>query len=491
MKVLILLYTLISSSCMILGLRRPLVWSHSRKVGNFVMSKGIMLVPQDYHRNDDKACHIYLERYYKDHSEKEGPELHHLILLAGGPGQSSRVWHHDLTKLSQLVTPNTVIYLVDVRGTGKSSKLFRARDRTWRKGRLYFSDEPRNFSVNLAAQDIGQLGQHLQKMGKVSLLGVSFGGLVAARTVTIFPNLFERLIMDSPSMIEGRFKPENDLTFWQNCLDDRYCAGLIKSVDKIRMVYDNLITGKTKNECTEAMNRLGSLADVLRPLLRGEIRVSKHNKGAQRSKSKTHPAQLVIPITLEAYHCKDPKWFKNRMLVLLHRINKKGERSEGDGDSTIINDFYNTYTCCSEIFDHRTFPRECQQGPMTVTEQCSNWFHYQPLCERLQDHLYAPDRHQLNPIKSSKTIVIVLLGGMDLITPPLQTLNWLKGIQARKKYSFIYPNRGHGLIPGAICLEHLFRALDDLCAIATFKQCIKRETKSNRLDWTFIRDFFV
>jgi proline iminopeptidase len=105
-----------------------------------------------------------------------------LLIINGGPGMNSDGFEGLATKLSQ--HNQAIIY--DQRGTGKSGL-----------GTL----DSTTITMKLMVDDIESLRKHLQ-IEKWSVLGHSFGGMLASYYATQYPDHIERLILSSSGGID-------------------------------------------------------------------------------------------------------------------------------------------------------------------------------------------------------------------------------------------------------------------------------------------------
>jgi len=119
-----------------------------------------------------------IELFYNTYGEKgDSP-----VVLVHGIGADHRMWQPQISKY-----PGEGLFLIvpDVRGHGKSSKV-------------------KHFRISDCARDLAEL---IQQMGvtKVSLIGVSMGGLIVQQFALDFPDKVDRLVIaDSFSAILGR-----------------------------------------------------------------------------------------------------------------------------------------------------------------------------------------------------------------------------------------------------------------------------------------------
>jgi proline iminopeptidase len=105
-----------------------------------------------------------------------------LLIINGGPGMNSNGFVDLAKRLSN--QRQTIIY--DQRGTGKST-LPQLNNTT--------------ISMDLMVADLEQLRKHL-KFEKWSILGHSFGGMLASYYASIYPNRIEKLVLSSSGGID-------------------------------------------------------------------------------------------------------------------------------------------------------------------------------------------------------------------------------------------------------------------------------------------------
>lgn len=116
-----------------------------------------------------------IELFYETYGEKGNSP----VVLVHGLGADHRMWQ---TQTSRYPSEGLFLIVPDVRGHGKSSKV-------------------KQFRISDCASDLAEL---ILQMGltKVSLIGVSLGGLIAQQFALDFPNKVDRLVIaDSFSAI--------------------------------------------------------------------------------------------------------------------------------------------------------------------------------------------------------------------------------------------------------------------------------------------------
>ncbi|WP_166921153.1 alpha/beta fold hydrolase [Flavobacterium poyangense] len=127
---------------------------------------------EGYVKNSDSSL-----TYYKTFGKGEP-----LLIINGGPGMNSNGFEDMAKTLSE--NQQTIIY--DQRGTGKS-KLKKLNAKT--------------ISMQLMVDDMEALRKHL-KIKKWSILGHSFGGMLASYYATVYPNNISKLILSSSGGVD-------------------------------------------------------------------------------------------------------------------------------------------------------------------------------------------------------------------------------------------------------------------------------------------------
>lgn len=116
-----------------------------------------------------------IELFYETHGEKGNSP----VVLVHGLGAEHRMWQPQISRY-----PSEGLFLIvpDVRGHGKSSKV-------------------KKFKISDCARDLAELIQHMG-VTKVSLIGVSMGGLIAQQFALDFPDKVDKIVIaDSFSAI--------------------------------------------------------------------------------------------------------------------------------------------------------------------------------------------------------------------------------------------------------------------------------------------------
>jgi Predicted hydrolases or acyltransferases (alpha/beta hydrolase superfamily) len=113
-----------------------------------------------------------------------------ILIINGGPGMNS----NGFEPMAKILAEKYQAIIYDQRGTGKS-KLTTLNSKT--------------ISMQLMADDIESLRKHLN-IKKWTILGHSFGGMLASYYATVYPNSIDKLILSSSGGVDlSLLKGEN------------------------------------------------------------------------------------------------------------------------------------------------------------------------------------------------------------------------------------------------------------------------------------------
>ena len=141
---------------------------------------------------------------------RQGPSRGTVMFLAGGPGESALSALPSLSELFATLLPTHDLVTFDQRGTGQSGPLFcdAVRNRGGSTAAVYGAcgnqlGPARQFYRSAdSAEDIEAVRQSIGAP-QVALFGVSYGGRVAGEYVRRHPGAVSRMVLDSPSTLEG------------------------------------------------------------------------------------------------------------------------------------------------------------------------------------------------------------------------------------------------------------------------------------------------
>lgn len=113
-----------------------------------------------------------------------------ILIINGGPGMNS----NGFEPMAKILAEKNQTIIYDQRGTGKS---------------VLKELNSKTISMKLMADDIESLRKHL-KIEKWTILGHSFGGMLASYYATIYPNSIDKLILSSSGGVDlSLLKSEN------------------------------------------------------------------------------------------------------------------------------------------------------------------------------------------------------------------------------------------------------------------------------------------
>lgn len=157
---------------------------------------GTLEVPENYSFTSGQKLNIYWEKLK---SSSSAPQA--IVLINGGPGMTHDSFHqatnsgykHDWF---EPLRTHFDIYYFDQRGTGNSSPL----SYTNMSRRNY-----RSYTSSDIARDIEEIRKNVIKKEKIAVLGESYGGMVALRYATMFPNSVSKLVIHDSSPSNAYF----------------------------------------------------------------------------------------------------------------------------------------------------------------------------------------------------------------------------------------------------------------------------------------------
>ncbi|MBA3510136.1 MAG: alpha/beta fold hydrolase, partial [Thermoleophilaceae bacterium] len=139
----------------------------------------------------------------------QGPSRGTILFLAGGPGESALASLPELAGIFAALAPGYDLLTFDQRGTGRSSPLFCPSLRGPGSETTVFArcgarlGPARGFyRTSDSVDDIEAVRQSIGSP-QVGLLGVSYGGRVGGEYVRRYPGAVSRMVLDSPSTLEG------------------------------------------------------------------------------------------------------------------------------------------------------------------------------------------------------------------------------------------------------------------------------------------------
>ncbi|KAF0717852.1 Aste57867_2052 [Aphanomyces stellatus] len=243
-----------------------------------------------------------------------------LFIMDGGPGAASCDME-DLQQRTWVAFQGAFdVYIHDPRGTGRSEMLKCANDTNEalpsclrHLNYLYGAENAGGFGLTSAATDLLAMAKSINPDIDWYLYGVSYGTLLAARTMHVGEDdfQFKGIIMDSvtPEVWSDDDIGFNDvaLRYLAACEADAYCIGhmqqpLVTLVRQVYAVYDN--TSDTKSSFPRCRQWIRDEMS-LRPEETTSFGVKKLFAYFIRSQSKQ---QLFPPFLLRLLRCNDADW---------------------------------------------------------------------------------------------------------------------------------------------------------------------------------------
>ncbi|KAF0691216.1 Aste57867_17516 [Aphanomyces stellatus] len=207
--------------------------------------------------NSNKTIDLFVKRIRAlTNTTKKG-----IFIMDGGPGAASCDMEDLQQRTWKAMLGEFDVYVHDPRGTGRSEQLKCASDSNKklpeclaRLNSVYGSGNAAGFSITSAATDLVALTKSIHADADWYLYGVSYGTLLAARTMHV-GDAFKGYIFDSvtPERWDNAETSFNDvaLRYLQACEDDAYCWRQVKTplpaqIDAIYTAYDNATSSSLK-----------------------------------------------------------------------------------------------------------------------------------------------------------------------------------------------------------------------------------------------------
>ena len=316
---------------------------------------------------------IYLRKYHWGTLDTTRP-VKHVILIAGGPGESGRSWTSKLSKLSrQYGRSNLVFYVPDHRGVYKSRDVVelitrqsdKGQTRTsWRRIKRNEQFSERNWIANVrefekqvgyplvsmtcsnGARDLALISLVIRKNlartdNKFYLHAQSYGTQLTTRTLTVLPDFYDGVLLEGLATMElVKETAKSDFGILSSCAEDRKCSQMFlkksKSRDTISLSspFDlkKLLGGMTRRSQNKQCR------DTFLDLMRGyvysetisfweaihlsfyELLTDDFINTYTGSKKDFYPGMLVLPLIRDMYYCEDVERFQRQVLKMIEVI---------------------------------------------------------------------------------------------------------------------------------------------------------------------------
>jgi len=217
-------------------------------------------VPENYQDPNSKYIELFVARIPAQRPRSSNPDP--VLLIAGGPGQAASDAFLFFDKQHSLLGKTRDLYLVDQRGTGRSSALLCDK---LNENELNFDElslkqktleclqsmdaDVRQYTTENSVRDFDEVRKALGKQSW-NLFGVSYGTRVATTYAQLFPGSIRSMVLDSVLPQEHVLGSEIALHS-QKALDSLFdqCEKEPKCIDhypKLRSAFSNLIKAPEK-----------------------------------------------------------------------------------------------------------------------------------------------------------------------------------------------------------------------------------------------------
>lgn len=199
---------------------------------------GTFEVPENYSHTSGQKLKIYWEKLKSSSSTPQA-----IVLINGGPGMSHDSFHQTgengyMHDWFEPLRTHFDIYYFDQRGTGNSSPV------------NYNNIRQRNYRSYTSAdisRDIEEMRKKIIKKEKIAVLGESYGGMVALRYATMFPDSVSKLVIHDSSPSNAYFTQ----------MHINFSNGLTALDEKLPGVKQNMITSVSMFDNGQVTNAWG------------------------------------------------------------------------------------------------------------------------------------------------------------------------------------------------------------------------------------------
>ena len=471
------------------------------KLSDFDSRKGIVAVPGDYD-HPDKTFDLTFQRFTRNTK----PPMRHVIVLAGGPGESGRSVEDKVkTILNGLADHPIACYTVDHRGLGESGPFLAGKKYKDVRNSFesFFSNTPfpvKNLRTHDAALDVGMLAMAIQNEGDfpaqstLHLIGGSYGATWANQVISLMPNLFNSVYLSAMPRLRNTIVGSG-IGIAENCSLDDECRKRIggKVSEEYRIAIKN-VAKYTTNECTKALGdcipkyketddagRLTLLAVSFEDLMNNSFFLGEDNKASQ----------LLLPFIKATSDCTDVAGYKRDVIGVMKKhmklsvdqssLDESQEKSLGKHSK--LDKMVNSVGFIDLLF-YNGPPNLHPPGNDDLFDDLAVPYSYLRLYNELKPHLANMKFTEHHPLTSTKTRVWLEMGRMDLITDYVQAWDTFEKINAPEKAWILINSQGHGFSDDT-CLHTRLAEFLDIPAKGAGKKCVALVNSVYKLDWSF------
>jgi len=419
---------------------------------------GELAVPEDPSTPDGDEIEIFVARIPAQSAE---PRRDPLVLIAGGPGQSTVDFYLQSGSAFEQARRDRDIVLVDQRGTGRSATGFNcsapddvyADDRPETLMRLVedclarLEHDPRFYTTSVAVQDLERVRAALG-IEQWNLYGISYGTRVAQHYLRRYPERVRSIVLDgvvpAPLALGPDIAHEAQRALGQifaRCAADIGCADAFTNLaEDFAALLERLDTAAAA-EATDAP-----------PLKPAELRT------AVRLMSYAAPTVALLPVMLEEAYDGNYSPLSGQAKTLLR-----------DVPESLSFPMSNAVTCTEDVpFIDASAGTEGLESTYLGTQIIDA---LEGICAHWPRGVIDPDFKA--PLTSDRP-ALLLSGEFDPITPPAYAERVIAGGLGNSVH-LIGPKQGHGIV-GVGCVPRLLRSfLEDPSPATVDASCLATE----------------
>lgn len=319
---------------------------------------------------------IYLRKYHWGSLDKNRP-IKHVILVAGGPGESGQSWTRKLHKLSrQYERSNLILYVADHRGVYKSRDVVELVTtetgkgqprKSWRRTKRNENISEKDWLKNIheferlvgyplvamtcsnAARDLALISLVIRKYNTKSngnnarffLHAQSYGTQVVARTLNLLPDFYEGVLLEGLATMElVKESAKADFGILSSCAEDRKCSDMFL----IEQDSPDLLPCRSPFDLRNLLAEMSHKPHnrVCRDIFLTQMRQLVYSEGISfhdaihlsfyelladdflnpytGKKGDFFPGMLVLPLIRDMYYCRDPDRFSRQVAKIIEAI---------------------------------------------------------------------------------------------------------------------------------------------------------------------------
>ena len=459
----------------------------------------------------NKRFLLCVNRFIKGHPKN------HIIVIPDGPGLPGSTVEASLDRLVGFFGNDFVLYIPDMRGTGRSSP-FSGEPGNYREawtkekssdGRLLL----KSVTMERSVQDILSIARQFKddsifpkNAGNLILVGLGWGAAVAQQAIHEDSKLFTSALLERlPSRTPEWFATTADAGFMEACETDEFCRKMVDgSAQKLRTLILAISSQTDLNSCTKELNEYlqkesrltryhqnRRFLAFMTPFLRNQINNSQLPK--------KYPSSMLIPPFLTAtFACEDASKYRSQVFDPMRRLFEATASSTprpftfGNAAQSVERPV-NSLLMATEVFDYSIeTPASCAEKggpPLGFASPCNEWLQYREIYRELtkKKKLDIPSVRYPRQLRAENTRIIFTHGSMDLLVPvgPIRE-RFKNDVVAKSKslYQLKYHSGGL-LLEGAPCQAEIVADLLGSGSSSAVNSCLGKADGAAALDWKF------